>query len=100
MLSQAECRKAKDKARILSELYPLECNKVVIGSLRQVLAVLGKERLTQQSVEERASSKLIKGLGMLLWEQDASEEAEGLFMESLRVRMLVLGGRHPTRWPQ
>ena len=64
------CRKADDTKAILAELERdvglVECNKLVIGLLRNALASQGHAALAQLPAAERGTSRLINQLGVLL----------------------------------
>ena len=81
---QAECRSAVDKARIMSELEQnagfVECNKLVVGLLREALVAQAWEVLERLPAAKRGTSVLINDLSRLLQDMGQLEEARPLLM--------------------
>jgi len=97
---KAECRNPKDTEQILGELERevglTECNKAVFGLLRGALAGQGRAALERMEPAERATSKLISNLGMLLHDRGDLDGAEALYREALEAQRETLGDRHPN----
>ena len=96
----ATCRKEEDHKAILDELERgvglVECNKLVIGLLREALVAQGRLALARLPAGERATSVLLLAcLGLLLQDMGKLEEARPLLEEALQGCRATLGDRHP-----
>eukprot|EP00964_Phaeocystis_antarctica_P149180 scaffold116220_cov54-Phaeocystis_antarctica.AAC.1 len=94
----ATCRNPDDTKAILDELEQdvglVECNKLVIGLLREALVAQARAALGRLPAAERGTSALINNLGRLLTDIGQLEKARPLFKEHMLGCRETLGDRH------
>ena len=85
----ATCSNAMQTKAILDELEQnvgfVECNKLVIGLLREALVAQARVALARLPVAERVPSTLVRSLGKLLQDMGKLVEARPLLEEDLQV---------------
>ena len=72
-----------------------ECNKLVIGLLRDALVIQAQTALARLPEAERGTSVLLSKMGELLRTMSQLEEAKPLFEEALQASRETLGDRDP-----
>ena len=72
-----------------------ECNKLVIGLLREALVIQAQTALARLPEAERGTSMLLSKIGELMQDMGRREEARPLLQEALQARRETLGDRHP-----
>ena len=72
-----------------------ECNKLVIGLLREALVIQAQTALARLPEAERGTSMLLSKIGELMQDMGRREEARPLLQEALKARRETLGDRHP-----
>ena len=77
----------------------LECNKQIIGLLRNALASQGKTALALMPEGERGTSSLITSLGRLLQSTGDLHGSSALHRQAMEAGRLKLGEKHPDVCP-